>query len=91
MNLDNLTTWIAGVALAAVCTGNIDFLNQKIVVAQLKLIKASQTQNWGSPRFFSSRLLPNEKKLPSSLIKTKEGESKPTSKQSPSKEVLYEN
>ena len=56
MNFDSLTRWIFPIVIAAAVSGNLQSLQAQIRKAQLKLIKASQTEAWGSPRFFVGRL-----------------------------------
>jgi hypothetical protein len=51
--MEKLTEFAIAVVLAVVLTGNIDKFTNEVRVATLKLLKASQTSNWGSPQIFS--------------------------------------
>lgn len=60
MNLDKLFSWIAGVVIAFALVGKLDVLQTWIWRAQAKVVYASRTSTWGSPRFF----LPTQKTQP---------------------------
>lgn len=52
MNLDKIFSWIVGVVIAFAALGKIDVLQAWIWRAQAKVVYASRTSTWGSPRFF---------------------------------------
>ncbi len=51
--MEKLTEYALAVALAVVLTGNLDKFTNEVRIATLKLMKASQASNWGSPRVLS--------------------------------------
>ena len=61
MNFDKVLTWIVGIVLAAVATGQLPKLQLMIWKAQAQVIQESRTSTWGSPRFF-----PNQRFVPAS-------------------------
>lgn len=52
MNLDNLVGVAVAIVLAMALTGNLDRFTWKVHLATLRIVKASQTSTWGSPRIF---------------------------------------
>ena len=55
MNLEKLINFSLAVALVAACSGRIDQFTWQVRLATLKVLKASQTSTWGSPRFLNNQ------------------------------------
>ncbi len=51
MNLDNLFKWITSIVLCFAAAGQLDRLQFWIWQAEAKVVYASRTETWGSPRF----------------------------------------
>ncbi|MDG0817826.1 hypothetical protein [Bdellovibrio svalbardensis] len=55
MNIDKLVDVAITVVLAVALTVNLDRFTWQVHLATLRLLKASQTSTWGSPRFFNGK------------------------------------
>jgi hypothetical protein len=51
--MEKLAELAVAVVLAVALTGNLDRFTTEVRIATLKLMKASQTSNWGSPLVLS--------------------------------------
>lgn len=55
MNLDKLIGVGVTIVLVMALTGNLNRFTWQVHLATLKLLKASQTSTWGSPRIFDGK------------------------------------
>lgn len=53
--MEKLAEFAVIVVLAVALTANLDKFTLQVQLATLKVLKESQSSNWGSPRFFSSK------------------------------------
>jgi hypothetical protein len=58
MNFDNLIVWVTGIVIAFAAAGRLETLQTWIWTAQARVLVASRTSTWGSPKFFSSEKAP---------------------------------
>lgn len=55
MNLEKLINFGVAVAIVAACAGRLDQFTWQVRLATFKVLKASQTSTWGSPKFLKER------------------------------------
>lgn len=55
MNLDKLVGVAVTIVLVMALTENLDRFTWQVHLATLRLVKASQTSTWGSPRIFDGK------------------------------------
>lgn len=51
MNLEKFINFGVAVVVVAACAGQLDQLTWQVRLATFKVLKASQTSTWGSPKF----------------------------------------
>lgn len=54
MNLTTLILWSTSIIIGLAGVHHIDDIHLEVLKAQAKLIHASRTETWGSPKFLSS-------------------------------------